>query len=192
MPVMARIHSLLMAFVVLGGLLGCSPVDKPRIDDQSSLDRLFDRLVATSDDTEARMIEATIRHAWARSDRPEINQLMNQAIAAMHEGDFDTAIAALDQVVAQQPELVAGWNLRATVHYVQDDNAGALSDIAKTLALEPRHFGAWCGLGLIMLDIGDNQAALRAFEIALRYNPHLTDIKQDVVALRDQLAGLPI
>lgn len=189
---MARILAFLMAFTLAGVLTSCSGEVLTEREQRPSLDFLFDRLASTRDDVEARMIEATIRRVWARTDRPEIDRLMAQAIAAMHQGDLETAAQALDQVVTAQPDLVAGWNLRATVHYVENDNAAALADLAITLSLEPRHFGAWSGLGLIMLEMGEDRAALRAFENALRYNPHLRDIRQDVMTLRDHLAGQAI
>jgi len=46
-------------------------------------------------------------------------------------------------------------------------------DIHRTLELEPRHFGALCGLGEICLTRGDVEAALFVFHAALRVNPHL-------------------
>ena len=189
---MARIIGPLMAIILLGAAMGCSPKPVEHAEPQGNLDQLFERLHVTTNPGEARIIEATIRYAWARSERPEIDKMMGRAIAAMHEGDLDTAIAALDRVVTLAPDLVAGWNLRATVHYVQDDYSAALADIAVTLTLEPRHFGAWAGLGLIMLDLDRKQAALRAFETALRFNPHLPEVRDDVVWLRTQLAGLPL
>ncbi|MBR9972094.1 tetratricopeptide repeat protein [Magnetospirillum sulfuroxidans] len=189
---MGRIVGSLLAIILLGTVMGCSPKPVERVDRQDSLDILFERLHVTTNTVEARVIEATIRQVWARSERAEVDKMMTQAIAALHAGAIDAAIGALDQVVVLAPDLVAGWNLRATAHYAQDDFSAALADIAMTLTLEPRHFGAWAGLGLIMLDLDRKQAALRAFETALRYNPHLPDVRDDVAALRGQLVGLPL
>jgi hypothetical protein len=41
-------------------------------------------------------------------------------------------------------------------------------DIERTLALEPRHFGAISGMGLIFMVRGDEANALRAFEEVLK------------------------
>ena len=182
-----------MAIVVLGVLVAaCSPKTAPALPENASLDRLFARLhIATSHD-EARLIETTIRHAWASSAKPDANKLMGQAILAVHHGDLDTAIGLLDQVVTMAPDMVAGWNLRATVRYARDEPDAALADIAITLKLEPRHFGAWAGLGLIMLDRGRKHAALKAFETALRHNPHMTDLFEDVRRLRQELSGVAL
>ncbi|MGE4279983.1 MAG: tetratricopeptide repeat protein [Magnetospirillum sp.] len=182
-----------MAFILLGAATtACSPKTVPHVpDERISLDQLFDRLHDAASDQEARLIEATIRYAWTANARPETRKLMGQAITLVHHGELDEAEQLLDQIVEQAPDLVAAWNLRATIRYAQDDTTQALSDIAVTLKLEPRHFGAWAGLGLIMLDQGNKRAALRAFETALRYNPHMTDLWEDVVQLRRELSGIP-
>lgn len=193
MPFMARILGILMAIVLLGALsAGCSPTESARAPASGGLDALFERLHRTTNDSEARLIEATIRHAWTATDHPEAARMMGHAMIRVHQGDLDGAIALLDQVVALSPGMVAAWNLRATVRYAQDDHAAALADIAMTLKLEPRHFGAWAGLGLIMMDHGRDRAALRAFEQALRLNPHMTDLAEDVRRLRDQVSGTPL
>ena len=49
----------------------------------------------------------------------------------------------------------------------------SIADIEKTLALEPRHFGALSGLGLILKELGEDERALEAFEEALRIHPYL-------------------
>ena len=41
----------------------------------------------------------------------------------------------------------------------------------RTLALEPCHFGAISGMGLIFMARGDEAGALRAFEEVLKINP---------------------
>jgi hypothetical protein len=50
--------------------------------------------------------------------------------------------------------------------------------------LEPRHFGALCGLGEICLTQGDVEAALFVFHAALRVNPHLEGARDKVELLR--------
>lgn len=55
------------------------------------------------------------------------------------------------------------------------------------LTLEPRHFGALSGLGLISLAIGNEAAALNAFEAALEVNPHMPGPLEHVKELRQRL-----
>lgn len=59
----------------------------------------------------------------------------------------------------------------------------------RTLDLEPRHFGALSGLGLIYSRLKDEAAALDAFERALTVNPHLGQAKVEVKRLRRKVKG---
>ena len=54
----------------------------------------------------------------------------------------------------------------------------ALASIARTLQLEPRHFGAMAGFGQICLRHGRKQEARAAFQTALAVNPHLQGLPE--------------
>ena len=64
-----------------------------------------------------------------------------------------------------------------------------MRDIQQTLALEPRHFAALAGLGLIYDRLDMPAPALRSLEAALAIHPHLSHAKQRADELRDHLAG---
>jgi tetratricopeptide (TPR) repeat protein len=100
---------------------------------------------------------------------------------------YENALAALNQVVAAAPEYAEGWNTRATLLYLMGDYVASAVDVKRTLALEPRHFGAWSGLGLIYLNLGDERAALAAFSKALEWNPHLSGSRHNLEAVKKQL-----
>ena len=68
----------------------------------------------------------------------------------------------------------------------------SIKDIKKTIALEPRHFGAYAGLGLIYLNMGQKEAALKALEKALDINPHLAGTRMKVEELRQKLSDKKI
>ena len=67
----------------------------------------------------------------------------------------------------------------------------SVRDIQRTLALEPRHFGALFGLGLIYDALEQPEAALRSFEATLTLNPHSASTRQMIERLRRQLRGRP-
>ena len=72
------------------------------------------------------------------------------------------------------------------MRYLSGDLEGSVDDIERTLALEPRHFGALSGLGLIYQEIEKWDAALRAFEAALRINPHMPTVRANIEKLRQR------
>ena len=90
------------------------------------------------------------------------------------------------------PDFAEAWNKRATVRFLIGNDAGSRRDIARVMELEPRHFGALSGLGMINMRSGDLQAALQAFEAALRVNPHLDQAVDVTEQLRRRLRGQPL
>ena len=153
------------------------------------LDGLFARLQATSDPAEADKVVARIWNIWTRHGTEEVDLVMAHGIVAMNTGDLRRALQAFDVVVNLAPDFAEGWNKRATVFFYLRNYEASIGDIQRTLALEPRHFGALSGLGLVTTAIGNDTAALRAFESALEINPHMRHARQRVKELRARIEG---
>ena len=151
------------------------------------LDDLFDQLLLEEDQNIGNEITDLIWDIWIESPNGDVNELMNAGIAAMSSGRLDQAVAIFDQVVEIAPGFAEGWNKRATVHYFMQNYQKSASDVKKTLVLEPRHFGATAGLGLILLELRYYESALEAFEKALEINPHLAGPKIQVKRLKRYL-----
>ena len=156
------------------------------------LDGLFTRLKSAANPIEARLVEETIWRIWLISNDARANRLMARGVDAMNRGDNARALAAFDDIVRILPGFAEGWNKRATVHYLMGNHETSLGDIVRTLALEPRHFGALSGRGLVNLALGREETALKAFEAALRIYPRLPGAKSHIKALREKLKGKAI
>jgi tetratricopeptide (TPR) repeat protein len=165
----------------------------PAFADQTDLrlDGLFERLQATSSQAEAQAAQQQIWQIWSESDDKLANRLMQGGIQAMVIEQHALALEYFDRLVEHSPGFAEGWNKRATVYYLMEDYEASVLDIERTLELEPRHFGALSGLGLIYDAIGKPAAALRSFEAAVAINPHLDGTRQRIDALRRQLRGSP-
>jgi tetratricopeptide (TPR) repeat protein len=161
----------------------------PAIADQNDrrLDGLFERLRAIPGAADAKAIEQQIWQIWLESDDATVNRLMRQGIAAMSLRQLGLALDRFDRMVEHAPAFAEGWNKRATVYYLMGDFEASVVDIERTLGLEPRHFGALSGLGLIYDAIDRPGAALRSFEAALKLNPHLEGTRDRVEELRRML-----
>ena len=72
------------------------------------------------------------------------------------------------------------------------DYGPSLDDIARTLALNPNHFGALTGLGMIMEEVKAYSHALDAFRAARAIHPHRPDLEQAVERLERQLEGISL
>jgi tetratricopeptide (TPR) repeat protein len=151
------------------------------------LDALFADLKTAQSVEEGRAIERDIVHLWLESGDAEVDKLMGYAIAAMNLQAYTLALNYLDTVVLTKPDYAEGWNKRATVYFLVDRLQDSIADIQRTLALEPRHFGALAGLGMIMVKLGDKERAIEAFKAALAINPSLEDVRVELYVLEDQL-----
>jgi tetratricopeptide (TPR) repeat protein len=162
-------------------------------DDRSkTLDFLFGALKAAPDEESARAIEQRIWAIWTVSRSDTANILMTRVEKATEEKDFDLALKLLDAIVKIKPDFVEAWNQRATIHYMQKDYGRSMVDISHVLELEPRHFGALTGLGLILQDIGDDKQALEVYRRALAVDPHLEHIPDVVKTLTEKVEGRDI
>jgi tetratricopeptide (TPR) repeat protein len=151
------------------------------------LDRLFELLQTTGDPEAAQAAEIEIWRIWIESGHEEIDALMVEGILAMTNRRLDDAITIFSQITERAPRFAEGWNKRATAYYLIDDLVASVEDIRRTLALEPRHFGAISGMGLIFLSRGDESGALDAFEAVLAIHPHAPGARERVEELRRSL-----
>ena len=93
------------------------------------LDALFAHLKTTTVEEEGDAMVAEIWKLWLQSGRPEMDALMEQAVALMGNGLPALAMPLLDDIVARAPEWAEGWNKRATLFYVLGDHDRSLADI---------------------------------------------------------------
>lgn len=147
------------------------------------LDSLFARLHKVDSPAEAQVVEQAIWELWMKSDSPTAELLLTQAVKALGAGEEQASLSILDKLIAVNPEFAEAWNKRATVYFMIGRYSESLSDINHVLELEPRHFGALSGLGMIKQQQGDKKGALAAFRDALAVNPQLEGAKQAVEEL---------
>jgi tetratricopeptide (TPR) repeat protein len=152
------------------------------------LDALFEELrdPARSDWEE---VETQIWEEWSESGSPTMDLLLLRGREAMEAGDLDAAIDELTALTDHAPTFAEGWNARATAYFQQGEFGLSLSDIETTLALNPRHFGALSGLGIIMEELGYDRDALTAYRAAHAIHPRRPDIEDAIKRLEKALGG---
>ena len=128
------------------------------------LDGLFEELQTLEDSQVAQAVELQIWQLWTQSRNAAVNLLMRTGISAMERQDYAAALISFDRITGMEPDFAEGWNKRATLLYYLGDYSGSLTDIDKTLALEPRHFGAYSGRGLVFMKLERYDLARQAFE----------------------------
>ena len=181
---MARFLSLVLALAVLA-----SPVGARADQTNPELDGLFERLKTTFNVAETAAVEASIWTIWLHQGTAEIDRAMALGIAAMNEGAYRRSLTYFDRMVQAAPDFSEAWNKRATVHYLMGNFDASVADIRRTLALEPRHFGALSGLGLIYDAIGNQTAAVKVWEKALEIHPNMPGMKARIQEFRAKAKG---
>ena len=96
---------------------------------------------------------------------------------------------ARNRITELEPGYAEGWHRRSTLHLENKNYTEAMVDLQKTLALEPRHFIAIATLGHILMETGDNEAALEAFRMAIKLNPHMDEVASAIEALTHRVEG---
>jgi tetratricopeptide (TPR) repeat protein len=171
------------------------PKDLPRAqrgDQVRGLDFLFEALKVAPDAESAKHIENRIWALWVASGSDTANLLMTRVKTAIDGKDLALAIQLLDSIIEIRPDYVEAWNRRATIYYLQKNYERSMADIRQVLALEPRHFGAISGLGMILQEFGDEKRALDAFRRALAVHPHLQKIPDMIKSLTEKVEGRDI
>lgn len=183
------IRRILYAFVttlVLG-----LPVAAQNLPGQARLDELFAAL-GRADVGEWQVIEDEIWQLWSESGSPSIDLLLERGMAALAADEVEAAIEHFTALIDHAPDFAEGWNGRATAYFVAGLYGPSLADIRQTLALEPRHFGALSGLGLILEDLGETARALQALRNVAKIHPHHPDIGEAIKRLQRSLGSQDI
>lgn len=158
---------------------------------QNDVDALFDALAQAPSTAAARPIVAKIQRKWMQSGSATVDLLMSRAGTAMKAKDNALALDLLDMVTRLAPDYAEGWNRRATVYYLTQDFGRSIADIERTLALEPRHWGAMSGLGIIMRRLNRDKDAMRIFEEVLKIHPASENARKAIDDLAAKSAGSP-
>ena len=132
---------------------------------------LFDKLFLSTNNMEASKLLFNIWDIWSIADNQETQIIFDEANQFMDVGELDNAIELFTKVVKQSPEFAEGWNKRATVYFLKGELNKSISDIEKTLNLEPRHFGALDGLAEIYLIKDDLVGAAATYRRILEIIP---------------------
>ena len=151
------------------------------------LNELFILLHESTDPHEATVITDKIWQNWYQTDNAEIEGLMEQGEASMRVGKLKEAVESYTEVIKLDPEFAEGWNRRATIYYMMGKYQLSTADVDQTLKLEPRHFGALSGQGMIYTQLEEAELALEFYQRALEMNPHMLNVKFTIEAIKKHI-----
>ena len=172
----------ILVMTLTWGQPGWSRQDDPRLDD------LFQALAATAEPSELGQIERSIWQLWLASGDDRVDLMMEAGVRSMNEGNHAAALVAFNAIVEAAPDFAEGWNKRATLFWLMGDYDASVADIDRTLALEPRHFGALSGLSMIRAAQDRHLEALEALQRMLVVHPNSPGVQQRLKQI-EQLLG---
>ncbi|MEQ3747007.1 MAG: tetratricopeptide repeat protein [Henriciella sp.] len=155
-------------------------------------DEMFDELKSAPTEEEANDVALDIWASWMESGSDAADLVMERAVSAQAMGDLDHARSLYDRVIAIQPEYAEARNRRATIFLAEQNYSEALRDVNEALRLEPRHFGAWGGLGSVLESLGSKDEALEAYQQALEIYPQFSSAKRGVARIQREREGRPV
>jgi tetratricopeptide (TPR) repeat protein len=137
--------------------------------------KLFAELAATKSDTEAREAEDRLWAFWRSFADDESKELLEQSRQAQLRFDYDEAIIYMKALVKHAPQFAEGWNQLGYVYFLAGQYDASLDAIAHVLALEPLHYAALAGKGIILMQEGKVAEAQVALKRALAIDPWLKE-----------------
>lgn len=154
----------------------------------AKIDSLFMQL-KDKDTENYEEIEEQIWSEWRKSGSPKSNLLLKQGMSAMAQGRLTASVNHLTKAIDDTPTFAEAWNMRATVFFLMEKYALSVSDIQQTLKLNPRHFGALSGLGMIFERSGQPKQALEVYKKLLEVHPRSNNAILSVNRLTKYLEG---
>ena len=187
-----RLNHIVAAGVLAFLAVPLSASDVERADQREA--ELRDMLEELADPEQERWqrLERRIVRAWSQSGSASADLLLQRGREALRTGDTRTAIEHLTALVDHAPEFAEGYNTRATAYFMANQYGPAMADIQQALALNPHHFGALAGMGIILEELDLREQALAAYREASTIHPHRPDIRNAVERLELSLEGRPI
>ena len=162
--VMSKLLSIII-FLFLSTTSAKSDQNDPR------LNNLFKKLNETENQEEISDLIKNIWDIWYEVDDPKVIEYFEKGIQAMRIRNYPLAVRFFNNLIEKDPNFAEAWNKRATVYFMMGDFDKSMQDIIKTLELEPRHFGALDGMGLIFIHKGQYQQAIDVYDKMLEIFP---------------------
>lgn len=135
-------------------------------------------------EAEAARVAAEVETIWSRSGSAAMDLLLRRGREALEAGDFNLAIEHLTALTDHAPDFAEGFHTRAEAYFRADLYGPALDDLEVTLALNPQHFDAIFGLGVMFQEFGDLPRAADLYRRVLTIHPNHENARRALSRLK--------
>lgn len=137
---------------------------------------LLATLAAATTEIDGRLAESAVWEFWFdKAPTPDVRKLLDAGRERIQAYDYEAAENILNQVVEAAPDYAEGYNQRAFARFLREKYTESQSDLEKTLALEPDHFGALSGMYHILRIQSRTQAAMNMLRKAVTIHPWIQE-----------------
>ena len=127
---------------------------------------------------EAARLHKEIEIVWSRSGSAAMDLLLMRGREAMEAEDYALAIEHLTALTDHAPDFAEGFHARAEAYFRADLYGPALDDLETALALDPTHYDAIFGLGVMFQEFGNLDRAARLYRKVLALHPNHANATQ--------------
>jgi tetratricopeptide (TPR) repeat protein len=136
---------------------------------------LFTELAVVPNEADAREIEQKIWKFWLSFADADSREMLEESRKAQLRFDYDEALIYMKALVVHAPQFAEAWNQLGYVLFLADRYDASLVAIEQTLKLEPMHYAALAGRGIILIQQGKDAEAQIALKQALAIDPWLKE-----------------
>jgi tetratricopeptide (TPR) repeat protein len=162
------------------------PVKSDQFD--SRLPDLFDKLYSSKDDKKINIITKKIWDIWHETNDIKIEADFYKGMESMRSHNLLKSILFFTRVIEKKPDFAEGWNKRATAYFMMGEFDKSMLDINQTLQLEPRHFGALDGMGLIFMHLKQYSEAIKIYDQMLKIFPNNKSVIDKKILMQNYLS----
>ena len=155
---------------------------------EAKAEAIFTTLLAASDDPA--VVEIAMRglwECWFNEAGPGPRLVLEKGMAAMDGSKFELAEHCFRALIGQHPEWAEATNKLATLRCLEKRYRESLDLCRRVVLLKPDHFGAWHGMTLCAVQLGEMAVALEAARQSLRLQPRQESHREMVRSLEERL-----
>lgn len=158
------------------------------IDAMGKKDAMLERLATATDYSASQRAVNAVWSYWQTAPDAQAQEWLDEGLSRIRQMDLEKAQSVLQALVDYCPDYAEGHNQLAFAQFLAGDMEASEKSLERTLALEPRHFGAIAGMGLIAHQRGNLGLAKIWIKKAVTVHPFLNerfilDIPEDGDAL---------
>ena len=139
---------------------------------------LFSNVKDSQNELSSSIYITSIWKIWSEINDTNSQQLYDLGNQLLKKREYKKSLLVFSDLINKEPDFAEGWNKRATLHFLMGNFNESIQDINKTLALEPRHFGALDGLGQIQFKLNNFYESIQTYEKLLTIVPHSSSAKK--------------